>query len=232
MDGLSQLTAADHSMVIDGRAYCLSPLTLADYGRIENQILASRPDPCDAVYQRLAGLGREEQEQELSRAYDLAAAARHVTLDDLDQWWRTPTGFCRRFWLMIRKRQPHVALEEVAAMLQRLPVERRPELVRCMEACHGLPDERETECAAVADDAADGDIAVPWREWARRLSRIYGWTPGQIGQLTIAQVWLYLTESPHASARRRMSPAEGQAYCARRQQHRQQWIRQMMEKLQ
>jgi hypothetical protein len=230
MDGLSQLTAAGHTVTCGGRTYHLSPLTLADYGEIENQIVAARADPRGGLRQRLAGMSAEEQEQELERVFDQAVAARRVTLGDLDQWWQTWAGLCYRFWLMIRKRQPSVELEEAAAILARLSLERRAELVRRMEACYGLPVDQPMGGPAEERDAAWRDAAPPWGQWACRLSRLYGWSPAELAALTIAQMWTYLTESCGPGACKRMAVADGLAYCARRRRQREQWIRQMMEK--
>ena len=186
MGGLSQLTAAGHTVVLAGRTYHLNPLTLADYGEIENRILAGRPDPREDLRRRLAALDAAEQEQELARVYDQAAVAGRVTLGDLDQWWQTPAAFAFRFWLMIRGQHPQVELEEAAAIVEGLPGEKRNELVRRMEDCHGLPAGQRACGPAGGGEAAACQAELPWWRWACRLSRRYGWTPGEIGRLTLA----------------------------------------------
>ncbi len=64
MDGLCQLTASAHTIAIGGRTFRLTPLTLADYGEIENRILAGRPDPLEGLPARLAGLPPPERQAE------------------------------------------------------------------------------------------------------------------------------------------------------------------------
>ena len=230
MDGLNQLTAAGHLVTLAGRAYHLSPLTLSDYGQIENQILAARPDPRDGI-RRLAGLDPEEQRRELGQIYDAAAAASRVTLGDLDRWWQTPAGVHYRLWLMLRKHQPAIALQEAAALAERLSDEECAELVRRMEDCRGLPSANELGHTEAAGEAAGRAAALPWSRWACRLSRLYGWTPAEIGRLTVAQMWIYLTEPRGSGERRRMSAAAAAAYCEKRRLQRENWIRQTMEKL-
>ena len=129
------------------------------------------------AFATLAALGPDEQEQELSRVYDRAAVAGRVTLGDLDQWWQTPAGFSFRFWLMIRGQHPQIELEEAAALVEGLPGEDRTELVRRMEDCRGLPADQRAGGPADAEEADGRQPALPWWQWACRLSRRYGWTP-------------------------------------------------------
>jgi len=140
MDGLNQLTAADHTIAVGGRTYRMSPLTLKDYGEIENRILAKRPDPLAAAIEKLQGLGRKQQEFLLGRAYDRAVSARYVTAEELDHWRRTREGFCYLFWLMLRKHQPEISLEEAGRLLEQLTEDAEAELAARMEDCNGLPE--------------------------------------------------------------------------------------------
>lgn len=139
MEGLSHLTAADHRIEIDGRTYRLSPLTLRDYGEIENRVIARRLDPVAVAVRNLEGLSPRQQEFLLGRAYDRAVAARQASAAEIDQWARTPDGLCTLFWMMVRKRQPRVTLARACELLEQLAGEARDELHRRMEACVGLP---------------------------------------------------------------------------------------------
>ena len=139
MNGLNELTAADHSVTIGGRTYRLKPLSLADYGEIENRILSKRPDPLAVAIENLGGLSEKQQEFLLGRAYDRAVSARHVTAEELRQWRETPEGICYRFWLMVRKSEPKMTLEEASGAVRQLLEEDGEELRGRMEDCHGLP---------------------------------------------------------------------------------------------
>ena len=206
MDDLIQLTAAGCTAIADGCVFRLRPLTLEDYGEIANCIRGQRPDASAELSPRLAEMSRAEQAAAWGRVFDRLAAGRRVTLDELDRWWRTPEGVMRRFWLMIRKDRPDVEWNEAADLFRSMSAEGRGELIRRMEDCDGLPADDPT--ARTLDPAEDGDggedaAAPPWWEWARRLSRRYGWTPAEIGRMTVAQIWIYLTDCLARGARRR-----------------------------
>jgi hypothetical protein len=229
MDGLSRLTAAACTFRAGGRTYRLAPLTLADYGEIENRIVASRPDPLRGVRARLAGRPADERREELGRALDQLCAMRRVTLGDLDRWWQTPDGLCYRFWLMLRKEQPGMTLEAAAAVLRRTDVAGRAEIMRRMVDCHGWPDPWPAAPATAGNE--EDEAAVPWVRWAVALGRAYGWSPAEIGRLTVAQVCIYLGRRRESVSPERMSLSEGEALCRRRLDERRRWIEQMMEEL-
>jgi len=140
MHGLNQLTAADHTVAIAGRTLRLSPLTLADYGEIENRILARRPDPLALVREKFDGLSEEQQRFLLGRAYDRAAAAQLVTAEELRRWRDTPEGICYRFWLMVRKHQPEITLEEASELFRRAIDRHGAEIRRRMDQLNALPE--------------------------------------------------------------------------------------------
>ena len=230
MNGLNQLTASAQTIMAGGQTYRLAPLTLADYGEIENRILAARGDPLAELPPKLAERAEEEQRGELGRVFDAVCSARRVTLGDLDRWWQTPEGFCYRFWLMIRKDQPRMTLEASTALIRQIPAEDKVELARRMEHCHGWPRPWPPP-AAVSSEAEDEQGAFPWHRWALELSRAYGWSPDEIGRMTIAQMCIYLGQAGESVSRQRMSLAEGVAACRQRTEDRERWIRHMMEEL-
>jgi len=139
MDGLNQLTAAAHVINIGGRDYRLGPLTLDDYGEIENRIFSKRPDPLAVAIEKLDRLDRKQQEMLLGRAYDAAVKSPAVTVDELRQWRNTLEGFCYRFWLMIRKYHEEIGLRDAVELVQQLTGEIRAELNRQVEDADGLP---------------------------------------------------------------------------------------------
>ncbi len=139
MHGLSQLTAAEQTVTAAGRTYRLAPLTLSDYGEIENRILARRPDPLAVALQALDGLDEKQQESLLGRAYDRAVSARLMTAAEFQKWRETPDGLCYRFWLMARKAQPGLTLEEAAEAVGQLLDEDETLLRRRIDDCSGPP---------------------------------------------------------------------------------------------
>ena len=228
MNGLNQLAASDHVVAIAGRSYRLSLLSLSDYGEIENRILAARPDARTAVRQRLAERTDDQRREELGRLFEQVASARHVSLGDLDRWWQTPDAFVYRFWMMVRKDRAAITLEEAEELLRGIGDEDRAALARRMEDCHGWPSTAPALAASGADSQDEGD-PLPWYRWAIELSRAYGWSPAEIGRMTIAQMWIYLGQSGESMSRQRMSLTEGMALCHRRGAERQRWVDRMME---
>lgn len=139
MDGLNQLTAADHTVDVGGRTYRLGPLTLRDYGEIENRVVSQRPDPVAVALRSLEGLSPRQQEFLLGRAYDRAISTRRATAAEVDQWKQTPGGFCYLFWMMVRKHHKEITLARAAELVEQLAGEVRQQLGRRMEDCDGLP---------------------------------------------------------------------------------------------
>ena len=139
MDGLNQLTAADHALEIAGRTYRLGTLTLKDLGEIENRIVSKRPDPLAVAVEKLDRLDQKQQEFLLGRAYDRAALARRATVREVEAWRRTREGICYLFWLMVRKHQPEITLEKAVELVDEMADEVRAELCRRIDEGSGLP---------------------------------------------------------------------------------------------
>jgi len=140
MDGLNRLTGADQTIAVGDCTYRLGPLTLKDYGEIENRILARRPDPIAVAVGHLEGLSEEQQEYLLGRAFDRAVSGRWVRSSEIDEWKQTHEGFCYLFWLMVRKSHPEVTLERAAELIQQLADESQEDLHRRMAEAAGLPE--------------------------------------------------------------------------------------------
>ncbi len=139
MSGLNALTAAEHVVEIGGKAWRLAPLTLADYGAIENRIIAGRPDPIEVAKRHLPGLDARQQEVLLARALDAAAAARRASIEEIDAFRRTPEGIVFVFWLAASKHHGDLSLEDARELLGTLADEERRRLAAGVEACLGVP---------------------------------------------------------------------------------------------
>lgn len=73
-----------------------------------------------------------------------------------------------------------------------------------------------------------GGAPVAWRGAFRRLSSAYGWTPDEIGALTLGQVTIYLHQVPDRGARCQMNRSEAEAFVERRRREREAWIEQAL----
>ena len=86
-----------------------------------------------------------------------------------------------------------------------------------------------------ADEGSDREAPLPWCDWAARLSLAYGWTPRELGRMTIAQLSIWLNglrgDGRSAGSPARMSPAEGRLFCQRRNREKQTWIQRTMKEI-
>jgi hypothetical protein len=226
---LNRLTAAAQTFSVGAGTYRLTPLVLADYGEIENRILAERPDPLAGIHTRLAGLPEAQRRAELGRALDQLSAMRRVTLGELDRWWQTPDGLGYRLWLMLRREQPGISLQAAEDLLREADAARRAQIVRRMADSHGWPDPWPPPAPGCQDEAEESPL--PWYRWAVELSRTYAWSPTEISRLTLAQMCIYLGWEGQSAGRRRLPLGQGAALCGRKRDQRRQWIEQMLQEI-
>ncbi|MHB9048973.1 MAG: hypothetical protein ACYC35_23900, partial [Pirellulales bacterium] len=124
MDGLSELTAAPVTWTIGGRQYRVAPLRARDYGEMERQVLAARPDPLELVKTKLAGLPERLQERLLIAAYEDARKGARVSAGELAEWMGTIPGRIFQFWLGLRQNHPELTLEAAGELLRQAGEER------------------------------------------------------------------------------------------------------------
>ena len=117
VDGLHELTAAPLTLDVGGRTYLLSPLRARDYGEIERRMLLDRPKALDIVLPRLAELNEQQQRHLLELAYRDERAGNRVSLEELQQWLTTVEGRLYKFWLMLRRAQPQLTLDDAEELL-------------------------------------------------------------------------------------------------------------------
>jgi hypothetical protein len=229
---LSDQLAIPQTVNVGGRSLRLRPLTLADYAEIEQRIIAGRPDPLAEIAARLAGASPDERRAALEQLLDKLGGSGQVSMAELDQWWQTSAGLCRRFWLMVRSEHPDMTLADAAGRLAEIGAAGRAALARRIVALYGWPRDHVDGFASEGTELADGDgPAFAWRHWLLALSRAYGWTPAEVGRLTFAQAYSYLGQSCDSSRYRRMSAAEGAEFCRRRRESRQRRIDEMLREL-
>ena len=64
---------------------------------------------------------------------------------------------------------------------------------------------------------------IPWRRIFRELSLAHGWAPSQIGELTIAQLKVYLAKEEE-SGRVKLAAGEARALARRLMKRKRDWI--------
>ena len=105
-EGLARVTSAGVPIEFDGETVLLPPLSLQDYGVIEQHILSKRPNPLKAVKEVLEGLDVEVQKHLLELAYQDMKSGSTATAAELVRFTNSTDGISMVLWLGFRKTQP------------------------------------------------------------------------------------------------------------------------------
>ena len=141
MDGLNVLTAAPWRQTIDGVDYWMEPLTLGDWGIIEQRLLKGRRNPLEVAKENLAGLKPDEKRALLESALKQASSAQKATADELMDYTATPPGMGLKFWLSIRKQNPQITEARAAELLNILDEESFAKLRAEIEGASGTAED-------------------------------------------------------------------------------------------
>jgi len=141
VDGLNALTAAPWRETIDGVDYWMEPLTLGDWGIIEEHLARQRRNPLEVAKENLAGLAADEKRALLASALEQASGAGRVTADELMDYTATPEGLGLMFWLSIRKQNPQISEGWAAELLGILDAESAARLRAEIEGASGTAED-------------------------------------------------------------------------------------------
>lgn len=131
------MTAATVEIEIGGTRLRATPLTLADYGEIDQAVLAGRPDPMQRALALCAGLDESLQRAILATAFDELVHGWPVTAHEVALWMSSREGIAHTLWLAIRKYQPQFTLTDCRELLLTEPHWRQALLA--LDKLHGLP---------------------------------------------------------------------------------------------
>lgn len=131
------MTAAPVEVVIAGERLRATPLTLADYGEIDEAILAARPDPMQRALALCAGLSEPLQRAILSTAFDELVHGWPITAHEVALWMSSREGMAHTLWLAIRTHQPERTLANCRELLLAEPQWRQA--LRVLDKINGLP---------------------------------------------------------------------------------------------
>jgi hypothetical protein len=145
VQGLHAVCGADATIVLAGATYRLADIRIRHYGEIEKRILASRPNPLEAVKPQLAGLPEHLQKHLLSQAYDDLMRGPQASQDEMSQWLSTPEGTCFLLWLLLREHQPDISLEWCESVLDDDPAALEQVHARLDEAFGSPPGKRTSQ---------------------------------------------------------------------------------------
>jgi hypothetical protein len=134
--GLAILTAAPIEIVIGRESLRATPLTLADYGELDEALLAARPDPMERALMLCESLQRAL----LSTAFDELCHGWPVTAHEMSLWMSSRAGLAHVLWLAVRTHQPHLTLQDCRELLLGEPQWRQA--LRALDKINGLPQDK------------------------------------------------------------------------------------------
>lgn len=118
MDGLGRPAGAGLTIEFNGETLILSPLTLKDFGLIEQHLLSKRTNPLEMVKQHLADMPIEVATALAKEAYNDARKMNVVPADEVGEWIDSFEGLVYCFWLMIRKEHgDKYSLEQITEVM-------------------------------------------------------------------------------------------------------------------
>jgi hypothetical protein len=117
MDGLGRTSGAGKTITIGGKDFFLEPLTLRDFGVVEQHLLSKRPNPLKIVGEAAKDMPPEIAEQMFKAAYEDAKKGANVTTAEVTHFLDSFDGMSYTMYLMLRKKQPDLTQDDVYELL-------------------------------------------------------------------------------------------------------------------
>jgi hypothetical protein len=117
MNDLANLTGQPQKLAVDGRTYLIRPLTLDDFGALQQWVNEQFPDPMAIAQASLNGLSVEAQKFLIKEAF--AAASRpkpKLGTPEADALTNSLDGLREMLFLMIRRDDPSFTREAAVAL--------------------------------------------------------------------------------------------------------------------
>lgn len=105
-DGLGKAVGSGVPIVFNGEHLILEPMTLRDYGLIEQHIIQKRVNPVEKVRPMLDGLSDEAQKHLLSLAYADLKGSTTATLEESTAFIDSIEGVAFTLWILLNKSMP------------------------------------------------------------------------------------------------------------------------------
>lgn len=121
MDGLGRAVGAGVTLKFGEREIILEPLTLRDFGLIEQHLLSQRRSPLDLVKDVVRDLPPELAKSLLEQAYEDAKKGNTISPQEIAEWIDTFDGMAYSLWLSLEKRYPgEYQLTDVHDVMQQM----------------------------------------------------------------------------------------------------------------
>lgn len=151
MDGMGRAVGAGVPIPLDGETLILQPLTLEDFGLLEQKILADRPNPMDLARQQVRELyGAKEipaeskdklAESILREAREEARRVNKASNADVVQYMDSVPGLAFTYWLMLRREHGEKwSPERLCEHLQRASQQEFERLLKLRDQASGIDE--------------------------------------------------------------------------------------------
>jgi hypothetical protein len=114
MDGLANIAGAPVELVIAGKTYRLSPLTLGHFAEIERHLESQRPNPMAAVAAAWGFLPADARGPAMAEAAKAVSTLPRIGINDLQEFILTVPGLAFLFWQAARGNHEELKDRETA----------------------------------------------------------------------------------------------------------------------
>ena len=219
MDGLWQLVSPEPGRaVVAGRALVLHTLTLRDLGWLEWRALEKRPDPLRLSLEQLPGLDREAAIEFLQVVHKAVQASQGADPAEVDGYTEDAAGLGAMLHLCLRGESYGEAAERQWVASLSGP-DRRELVAAIAKQQNGRPGSIQWPTAPGADNG-EPRKPIPWADGFRYMALEFGWPPGVIEGLTLAQFVAWA--GGMGGGRKSLSHGESAAFAARKSEERRQ----------
>lgn len=139
-NGLNRAAAAPTSVELNGKTYLMEPLTLRDFGTIENEYLKGKPNPLQMVAEAKGILPEEDYEKLLTQAYKDATAVNKAHPQEIAEWLDTREGVIFSCWLSLKKGYPELTKEDAENAINQLGEKEMERLANDRDIASGVDE--------------------------------------------------------------------------------------------
>jgi len=147
----------DDKVKLDGVIYTITPLEPSDTQAIEDQYLASRPNPILSITQLEGQMSDAIFDKLLDRAYKDLTTAAQVDTAEVVRWMNTREGIAYTLWMCILKNHPEFPFDKMNDIISKMGLRTLQKLAdkRQMFSQQEMEAERKKRDEQLESDAAD-----------------------------------------------------------------------------
>ena len=139
-NGVNRAAGSPTTVTLDGKTYMMEPLTLKDFGVIENEYLKRRPNPLKAVAAAKDVLSEDDYDKLLTQAYKDAVNVAKATPQEISEWLDTRDGVVFSIWLSLRKNHPELTKEQAEEAIQEMGEQQLTGLAESRDVASGIDE--------------------------------------------------------------------------------------------